>query len=178
MTEPIYSPTPTADNSSEGVTTPKLSQIPGNSPNKMNMNKRKGAKPRTQNQPRGTKQPMDYSWADPIQGIPPIDPLDLTPSQVNIPAATIELQPDLPSQISAPFSSVFESLGLRTIQSAQSVEDGSTKLESLSYYKSARQLYASMTDTDKSKCQPLKAIFYDTTNIPVHMAAAISMIGI
>lgn len=50
-------------------------------------------------------------------------------------------------------------------------------IKSLAYFKAARQLYSTMTDYEKSVNQPLKAVFYDQTNIPLHMAGALGMIG-
>jgi hypothetical protein len=150
---------------------------PGDNPNKLNRKSRIGPRPRTQNSPSPPKPRLAHSWVDPLPDVPPIDALDMEEVVDTIPAATVELEPKLPQTIAASHCNFVITAAQNTHLTASQAQRVSDKLDALVHYKSARQLYSAMQDPDKSLCQPLKCVYYDTAEIPKHLSAAISIIG-
>jgi hypothetical protein len=150
---------------------------PGDNPNKLNRHTRKGPRPRTKNSSEPPKHRFEHAWVDPLPNVPPIDALDMAEIPESIPAATVELDPLLPRHFAKPHCDLILSAAQNSHLTAQQALRVSNKLDALSHFKSARQLYSAMTDPEKSMCQPLKCVYYDSSEIPKHMAAAISMIG-
>jgi hypothetical protein len=95
----------------------------------------------------------------------------------SIPAATVELEPTLPQTIAESHCAFVVTAAQNTDLTAAQAMRVSSKLSAITHFKCARQLYSAMTEPDKSNCQPLKAIYYDTAEVPVHIGAAISIIG-
>jgi len=155
---------------------PKRVFTPGDNPNKLNAQRRKNNRPKTQNSVPGAKVESRLTWADPLPIVDP-SPLELEPQSVTIPAGEVTLNFDLPSVIAKPFSDAATSVLLRTNLDQAFITDVASKLESFSYYKACRQLYATLDDGKKSALQPLKTVYYDTNHIPTRMASALSMIG-
>lgn len=154
---------------------PKLK--PGDNPNKLNARPR-GIRPKTKNSSGGNiDQSMRLNWIDPLPQVNTIYPLGLEPNPEEIPAGEIELDPQLPETIAAPFASVINSVGQRIQMTEPQIEQASDALTAFSYFKSARQLYSTLQDHEKSENQPLKAVYYDETPIPLHMSGAIGIIG-
>jgi hypothetical protein len=120
---------------------------------------------------------MRYPWADPTEGVFSDDVLEFEPQIDSLPAGWITLETDLPSMIARPFCDTYAAIGSRTVMNADTIAEDERSLETLSYFKSARQLYSTMTPSNKTANQPLKPVYYDDTKIPKHMGAAISMIG-
>jgi len=154
---------------------PKLK--PGDNPNKLNAQRRKIRPKVTNSEKSSSPYELQYAWADPAQGAIPDTEISLEPHLEEFPSGEIELDEDLPATIAKPFCDTFKTLGDRTVLDEARLENCQDSLMALSYYKSAKQLFSTMLDPDKSVCQPLKSVFYDTTPIPEHMGAAISMIG-
>jgi hypothetical protein len=150
-------------------------RMPGDNPNKLNAKPRKGNRPRTQNSSSAPTKPM-YKWIDPLPVVEPSN-IDLQQTFESIPSGDFDVRPDLPSVIAQPFCSAFSSVACRTIQDENTIERVPHKIEALCYYKAAKQLYATMTDPEKSACQPLKSVYYDSSEVPAHMASALGMIG-
>jgi hypothetical protein len=120
---------------------------------------------------------MRLGWIDPLPQVDVIHPLGLEPNPEAIPAGEIDLDFGLPETIGQPFTAVINSVGDR-IQLEETERDVlSDRLLSLSFFKAARQLYSTMQDHEKAANQPLKAVYYDETDIPLHMAGALSIIG-
>jgi len=120
---------------------------------------------------------MRYPWADPTEGVFCDDVLEFEPIIDSLPAGWISLEDDLPSIIARPFCDTYAAIGSRTVMNADTIAEDERSLETLSYFKCARQLYSTMTPPNKAVNQPLKPVYYDDTKIPKHMGAAISMIG-
>jgi hypothetical protein len=120
---------------------------------------------------------MRLGWIDPLPVVDAIHPLGLDPNPEAIPAGEIELDFDLPSTIAEPFASTVTSVGDRIQMSDEDKETVSDAVKSLSFFKAARQLYSTMQDHEKAVNQPLKAVFYDETPVPLHMAGALGIIG-
>jgi len=150
---------------------------PGDNPNKLNRMSRKGPRPRTQNSTVPPKPKLSHTWVDPLPDVPAIDALDMEEIVDTIPAAIVELEPTLPKTIVASHCNFVATAAQNTHLTANQAQRVSDKLDALVHYKSARQLYSAMTDPDKSLCQPLKCVYYDSAEIPCHLSAAISMIG-
>lgn len=106
-----------------------------------------------------------------------IHAIGLDPNPEAIPAGEFELKFNLPGDISSPFSSMVEAVGDTLNMSDDEETKTKSSLVALGYFKAARQLYATMLDHEKSLNQPLKAVYYDETPIPVHMGAALGIIG-
>jgi len=152
---------------------------PGDNPNTLNARRRKNARPKTTNTTSTSEhnKNMKFSWIDPLPQVDVIYPIGLDPQPASFPAGHVELRFDLPSVIADPFIQQFESVGDRTLLHEEIIKTGKKKMESQAYFKSARQLYSTMLDHEKSQNQPLKAVYYDETAIPSHMSAAIGIIG-
>jgi len=120
---------------------------------------------------------MRLGWIDPLPQVDVIYPLGLEPNPEAIPAGEVELEFDLPETIATPFANVITSIGDRLTLDEEEKELCSDHIKALSYFKAARQLYSTMQDHEKSANQPLKAIYYDETPIPLHMAGALGIIG-
>lgn len=150
---------------------------PGSNPNRDNAIPRKGVRPKTKNSSSPANNQMRLNWIDPLPQVDSIYPLGLDANPEAIPAGEIDLRFDLPGDIAEPFGSTIESVGDRI----QLVDDDKEKckdaLLSLSYFKAARQLYSTMRDHEKAQNQPLKAVYYDETPIPLHLAGALGIIG-
>lgn len=150
---------------------------PGDNPNKLNRKTRLGPRPRTKNSPVPEKPRLNHCWVDPLPDVPPIDALDMEEIPDSIPAATVELEPTLPQTIAESHCAFVVTAAQNTDLTATQALRVSNKLNAITHYKCARQLYSAMTEPDKSICQPLKAVYYDTAEIPLHLGAAISIIG-
>jgi len=164
----------TPDSTAENAT-PKADNRPGSNPNKDNAKPRKGNRPRTKNSP-SAKTNTETKWIDPLPHVNPIS-ADLTPIIESLPSGEFDLDFDLPTRIATPFSEAFANVAPRTIGNNEVVAHTSAKILSLGFYKAAKQLYSTMTDPEKGINQPLKIVYYDGTEVPSHMAAALSMIG-
>uniref|UniRef100_A0AAU8J753 Capsid protein n=1 Tax=Nigrospora oryzae partitivirus 2 TaxID=3231912 RepID=A0AAU8J753_9VIRU len=162
-----------ADNtsSSEGRTRP------GDNPNRLNAKRRSGARPQTKNSSGGSSQSMRLGWIDPLPQVDVIYPLGLEPNVEATPAGEVDLDFALPETIVQPFASVIESVGDRIMLDDTEKLKCDRALRSLSFFKAARQLYSTMQDHEKAANQPLKAVYYDETPIPLHMAGALGIIG-
>lgn len=163
-----------ADNTSQSEKAPLK---PGDNPNKNNALPRKGARPQKKNSPNGSSQSMRLGWIDPLPQVDVIHPLGLEPNPEAIPAGEVELDFDLPETISRPFCNTVHSIGDRIMLGEDEKEEVADSLLALAYFKAARQLYSTMLDVEKSANQPLKAVYYDETPIPLHMAGALGIIG-
>ncbi|APP18152.1 putative capsid protein [Magnaporthe oryzae partitivirus 1] len=163
---------------SQGQTDSKAPIKPGDNPNKLNARPRQGARPRTKNQPAGgSSNSMRLNWIDPLPQVDVIHPLGLEPNPEVIPAGEIDLDFFLPETISTPFVDTIDSIGDRIQMSDEDKEVCKDRLKSLAFFKAARQLYSTMLDHEKAVNQPLKAVYYDETPIPLHMAGALGIIG-
>jgi hypothetical protein len=152
-------------------------RIPGDNPNKRSASRRKMNRPKVKNQPANSSPQQDtVKWYDPT---PVVDPLPAVLEQniETVPSGEIELNLELPSFIADPFAKAATSVLSRTDLDPAQILNVSEKIEAVAYYKACRQLYSTLTDPQKSCLQPLKAVFYDTSKIPNHMSAALSMIG-
>lgn len=150
---------------------------PGDNPNKLNA-KRRSVRPKTKNSPASSSaNTMRLNWIDPLPVVDVITPIGIEPNVDTIPAGEIELDFTLPSSISLPFQEVVHSVGDRLTLDNDQKEEIEQHLHALGYFKSARQLFSTMMDHEKASCQPLKAVYYDETPIPVHMGGAIGIIG-
>jgi len=119
---------------------------------------------------------MGLRWIDPLPVVDP-KPIDLEEIIESTPAGYVELDPELPGHIAKPFCDLVHSVHQRTNLPEEDIEYCTEKLRAQSYFKACRQLYSAMSDSQKSKLQPLKSVFYDSTYIPTHMGAALAMIG-
>lgn len=149
---------------------------PGDNPNKLNA-KPRGIRPRVKNSSSPSNNAMRLNWIDPLPVVDVITPIGIEPNIDSIPAGEIELDFSLPTSISKPFSEVVHSVGDRLTLDEDQKQEIEDHLHALGYFKAARQLYATMMDHEKAANQPLKAVYYDETPIPVHMAGAIGIIG-
>jgi hypothetical protein len=150
---------------------------PGDNPNKANALRRK-IRPKVKNcEKSSSPYELKFAWADPSMGALPDIEVALEPHLESLPSGYIDLDEELPSTISQSFCDSFITLGERTLIEEKTLQSYSNNLHALCYYKAAKQLYSTMLDTDKSVCQPLKAVYYDTTPIPIHMGMALSIIG-
>jgi len=120
---------------------------------------------------------MRLGWIDPLPVVDAVYPLGLDPSPESIPAGEIELRFDLPEIIAQPFCDLIESVGDRLELVDDDKERCQNHLRAQSYFKAARQLYSTMRDFEKAVNQPLKAVYYDETPIPLHLAGALGIIG-
>nr|UBK24766.1 capsid protein [Nigrospora sphaerica partitivirus 1] len=161
----------------EPTSTTEGQNRPGDNPNKLNAKRRTGARPQTKNSSGGSSQSMRLGWIDPLPQVDAIYPLGLEPNVEAIPAGEVDLDFELPETIARPFVSVIESVGDRIMLADEEKERCASFLNSLTFFKAARQLYSTMQDHEKSANQPLKAVYYDETPIPVHMAGALGIIG-
>jgi len=148
---------------------------PGSNPNKDNAKRRLNNRPRTKNSSSPPKA-TETRWIDPLPHVNPIN-ADLTQNVVSLPSGEFEIDFDLPRRIAQPFADAFRSVSQRTIENIEVVTRASTKIEALGFYKAAKQLYSTMTDPEKGINQPLKIVYYDSSQVPTSMAAALSMIG-
>lgn len=160
-----------SNNNSEGI------QKPGDNPNKLNAKPRQSARPRTKNSTAQSNQTMRLGWIDPLPQVDVIYPLGLEPNVESIPAGEIELDFNLPDTISSPFADTVNSVGDRIQLTDEDKELVSNAIKGMSFFKAARQLYSTMLDHEKAVNQPLKAVYYDETPIPAHMAGALGIIG-
>jgi len=149
---------------------------PGDNPNKLNAQPRKN-RPRTKNNAPKTQERMALGWIDPLPQVDVAQPLGIEHNPEIFPAGEIELQFPLPTHIAQPFSDLVESLGDRIMLGEDDKSKISQAIQAQSYFKCARQLYSTMMDHEKSFNQPLKAVYYDETPLPQHMASAISIVG-
>ncbi|KAI7870415.1 hypothetical protein BDF14DRAFT_1774035 [Spinellus fusiger] len=115
-------------------------------------------------------------WAPQTQKIETINPV-FKPMFTSEVQGTLILNEVPPIEILCTFSNDFKALVTFTIQNTTISDSTALKLEALCFYKSARQLYHIMTDSEKLDVYRLEPTILDTTEIPSHMAAAISMIG-
>lgn len=156
---------------SEGI------QKPGDNPNKLNAKPRQSARPKTRNSTAQSNQTMRLGWIDPLPQVDVIYPLGLEPNVESIPAGEVELDFNLPESISKPFADTVTSVGDRIQLTDEDKEQVSHAITGMAFFKAARQLYSTMMDHEKAVNQPLKAVYYDETPIPAHMAGAIGIIG-
>jgi hypothetical protein len=150
---------------------------PGDNPNSRNLHPRKSVRPRTKNSSSTTNTSMRLNWIDPLPVVDALPPLGLEPNPESFPAGEIDLSFDLPNSIAEPFAELVHSVGDRIQLDDDAKVECADSLRGMSYFKSARQLFSTMLDTEKSLCQPLKSVYYDETPIPSHMAAGIGIIG-
>lgn len=150
---------------------------PGDNPNRRNAQFRQSVRPKTKNGAPKSQSRMQLSWIDPLPQVDVSMPLGIEPNPEVFPAGEIDLDFYLPTNISQPFADLIESVGDRISLDDDVKADVASSVKALGYFKSARQLYSTMLDHEKSFNQPLKAVYYDETPIPVHMAGAISIIG-
>jgi len=120
---------------------------------------------------------MRLNWIDPLPVVDSITPIGLEPNVDAIPAGEISLDFFLPENIATPFADTVESVADRLTLDDDQKEEITSHLHALGYFKAARQLYSTMLDHEKASAQPLKSVYYDETNIPVHMAGALGIIG-
>lgn len=160
-----------------GQTFPEGPVRPGDNPNVLNAKPRKGARPKTKNSQSSSTSQMRLNWIDPLPQIDVAQPLGLEPNPEVIPAGEIELDFALPETIAEPFAQLVNSVGDRIQLIDDDKESLMDQLRSLSCFKAARQLYSTMLDHEKAVNQPLKAVYYDETPIPSHMAGALGIIG-
>nr|UPO93686.1 capsid protein [Metarhizium majus partitivirus 1] len=149
---------------------------PGDNPNKLNA-KRRGIRPKTKNSTSSPNNAMRLNWIDPLPQVDVISPIGIEPNIDTIPAGEIELDFFLPSSISDPFTEVVHSVGDRLTLDDDQKQEIATHLHAIGYFKAARQLFSTFLDHEKAANQPLKAVYYDETPIPVHMAGALGIIG-
>lgn len=151
---------------------------PGDNPNKLNAKPRQGARPKTKNSSNGnSNSSMRLNWIDPLPSVDVIHPLGLEPNPEAIPAGEIDLDFNLPETIATPFADTIQSVGDRIQMSDEDKDICMDRIKSLAFFKAARQLYSTMQDHEKAVNQPLKAVYYDETPIPLHMAGALGIIG-
>jgi len=150
---------------------------PGMNPNVLNAKARQGARPKVKNSSSSSSSKMNLGWIDPLPVVNVIHPLGLEPNPEAIPAGEIELDFDLPMTIAEPFAQTINSVGDRIQLVDDDKETLMDQLRSLCFFKAARQLYSTMLDHEKAVNQPLKAVFYDETPVPSHMAGALGIIG-
>jgi hypothetical protein len=120
---------------------------------------------------------MRLAWIDPLPTVDVTMPLGLEPNPETFPAGEVELDFHLPLTISKPFSDLVESVGDRVMLDEDAKNGISASLTAQSFFKASRQLYSTMLDHEKSANQPLKAVYYDETPVPAHMAGALGIIG-
>jgi len=72
---------------------------------------------------------------------------------------------------------VFESASKRTFLDEESATSCASALKGQCHFKACKQLFSTLNAEEQSNLQPLKPVFYETTEIPKHMSAALSMIG-
>jgi hypothetical protein len=152
-------------------------QQPGDNPNKLNAKGRKNVRPRVKNTTVGASQSMRLGWIDPLPQVDAIHALGIEPNPEAIPAGEIELDFALPKTIAAPFAATVESVGDRIQMPDADKENVSSALKSNTFFKAAKQLFSTMQEHEKSLNQPLKAVFYDDTPVPLHMGGALGIIG-
>lgn len=152
-------------------------QKPGDNPNTLNAKPRQNVRPRVKNSTGNSTQSMRLGWIDPLPVVDAIYPLGIEPNVEAIPAGEIDLDFYLPETIGQPFADTVLSVGDRIQLSTSEKDDVSSAISALSFFKGARQLYSTMLDYEKAENQPLKAVYYDETPIPSHMAGALGVIG-
>lgn len=138
--------------------------------------RRRNNRPRTRNQPRNRTQEYDLKWVEPIQNVDP-QPQKFVPNAIDDFIGEIDLNPDLPERIGNGPSEVFYAVSQGIAMADNVARSISEDMVAQSYFKCAKQLFSSLVDSDKSNCQPLKGVFYDTTPLPKSMNVPISMIG-
>lgn len=168
-------------NDSNAISDPKSDKQPirkfGDNPNTRNAQHRKANRPKVESRPLTAKnEDISYKWCDPLPVVDPIQ-FDLEPHCTTLPSGYVTLRDDLPQAISDPFCTLLSSVLERTNLPESTIGYCANKLNAQGYFKAARQLYSTLTDPEKSKLQPLKTVFYDTTHIPSHMASALSIVG-
>lgn len=150
---------------------------PGDNPNLRNAKKRQGPRPKAKNSPNASTSSMNVRWIDPLPQVNVIHALGLEPNPCEPTAGEIDLDPSLPETIANPFCSLVESVSVRLTFDQGDIDNATSSLKALGYFKAAKQLYSTMLDHEKSMNQPLKAVYYDETGIPAHMSSALGMIG-
>lgn len=149
---------------------------PGDNPNKANKHRRK-VRPRVKNHQ--TSDPLStlHKWAEPIECSDAVFEGELKPIQTSFPIATIEIDPCLPYTMASPYHDIYLNSRAFSGRNEQLVEAGANAIESTAFFKCAKQCYCTMDDADKSAVNKLKSVFYEGTELPSHLTAAIGMIG-
>lgn len=150
---------------------------PGDNPNLRNARGRKGPRPRTQNGQPSSGRSNRLNWVDPLPVVDPAPALGMEPVPADSSAGELDLDFGLPGTIARPFAEVVDTLGDRLNLPDSDKTRVARAVESQSYFKAARQLFSTMLEHEKIACQQLKAVYYDSTPVPAHMAAALSIIG-